>query len=130
MLKDKKAVEKRLDELEKVIARKNEKKDVEEKEVLDKVKELFEQKKWIKDVSWLGREVLILNTFNFLTAKPVVYLVNISEAEYKSKKNKYLPKIMKWIEENVKGPMIPFSASYESRVVDECGTDVEARKVF
>ena len=130
MLKDKKAVEKRLEELEKLIARKNEKKDNEEKEVLDKVKELFEKKKWIKDASWLGKEVLILNTFNFLTAKPVVYLVNISEGEYKSKKNKYLAKIMKWIEENVKGPMIPFSASYESRVVDEWGTDVEARRAF
>ena len=130
MLKDKKAVEKRADELEKVIARKNEKNDVEEKAVLDKVKELFEQKKWIKDASWTGKEISILNTFNFLTAKPVVYLINISEAEYKSKKNKYLPKIMKWIEDNVKGPMIPFSASYESRVVDEWGTDVEARRAF
>lgn len=59
-----------------------------------------------------------------------MYLVNIAEDEYKKKKNKYLPKIAKWISENVKGTMIPFSASYESRVVDECKTDVEERKEF
>jgi|GWRWMinimDraft_12_1066020.scaffolds.fasta_scaffold57268_2 obg-like ATPase 1 len=86
MLKDQKACEKRISELEKLIARKAEKRDVEEKAVLDKVKELFDQKKWVKDATWLGREIVILNTFNFLTAKPVVYLVNISETEYKTKK--------------------------------------------
>lgn len=71
-----------------------------------------------------------MNKHFFLTAKPVVYLANIHEPEYKSKKNKYLPKIAKWIQENCPGPMIPFSAAYESRVVEECKTDQEARVKF
>lgn len=128
MLKDKQIIDKRIEELDKVITRKNEKKDVEEKEVLEKVLALFEEKIWVKDGEWTAKEIAVLNNHYFLTAKPVVYLCNIHEHEYKSKKNKYLPKIQKWISENVKGPMIPFSAAYESRVVDECGLDEEARK--
>lgn len=130
ILKDRQAIEKRMVDLDKVIARKNEKKDVEEKEILEKVLELFEEKRWVKDGEWSGREIAVLNNFYFLTAKPVVYLINISEDEYKAKKNKYLGKIAKWVQENVNGPMIPFSAYYESRVVDECKTDVEARQEF
>jgi obg-like ATPase 1 len=47
----------------------------------------------IKDCDWKATEVEILNKLYFITAKPVVYLVNISENDYKTKKNKYLPKI-------------------------------------
>lgn len=130
MLKDKQAVDKRVEELTKLINRKKEKPDVEEKEVLEKVLKMFEEKKWVKDGQWTGKEITILNNHYLLTAKPVVYLVNISEDEYKKQKNKYLPKISKWIKENVKGPMIPFSAAFESRVVEECKTDVEARAEF
>ena len=35
---------------------------------------------------------------NFLTAKPVVYLVNLSEKDYARKKNKWLPKIHAWVQ--------------------------------
>jgi len=48
-----------------------------------------------------------------LTAKPVVYLVNIGVKEYKTKKNKHLPAIGAWIKANWDGPMLPFSAEFE-----------------
>merc|ERR1711966_529163 len=48
-----------------------------------------------------------------LTAKPVIYLVNIAETEFEKKKNKWLLKIKEWINSNVKGPMIPYSVAYE-----------------
>jgi obg-like ATPase 1 len=130
MLKDGQAVNKRMEELDKLINRKKEKVLVEEKEILEKVLKLFEEKVWVKDGDWTGKEISVLNTHYFLTAKPVVYLVNISEDEYKKKKNKFLPKISEWIKNHVKGPMIPFSAAFESRVVDECGTDVVKRQEF
>ena len=59
------------------------------------------------------KEIDFLNTLLFLTAKPVVYLVNIGFEEYKAKKNKWLPKIMQWINANGGGPMIPYSADFE-----------------
>ena len=33
-----------------------------------------------------------------LTAKPVVYLVNMSVKDYVRKKNKHLPKIFEWVQ--------------------------------
>ena len=37
----------------------------------------------------------------FLTAKPVVYLVNMSERDYQRKKNKWLPKLFEWVKASV-----------------------------
>lgn len=67
-----------------------------------------------------------------MTAKPVTYLVNLSEADYTRKKNKWyaecqlsctlpnlrrLPKIKGWIDTNNPGdPLIPFSVSLEERL--------------
>ena len=68
-----------------------------------------------------------------MTAKPVTYLVNLSEADYTRKKNKWcvgdarfvgalpsfcrLPKIKAWIDTNNPGdPLIPFSVSLEERL--------------
>lgn len=52
-----------------------------------------------------------------LTAKPVVYLVNLSEKDYIRQKNKNLPKIVEWIKEKSTGdPVIPISVSLESEL--------------
>lgn len=34
----------------------------------------------------------------FLTAKPAIYLVNLSERDYARKKNKWLPKLFEWVQ--------------------------------
>jgi obg-like ATPase 1 len=81
----------------------------------------------VKDCDWRATEVEVLNRLFFITAKPVVYLVNISEKDYKTKKNKHLPNILKWIKEHGGGPMIPFSAEYEQKIV-AFGTDKETRQ--
>lgn len=61
-----------------------------------------------------------------LTAKPVVYLVNLSERDYIRQKNKYLPKIAEWIKANSPGsPVIPISVSFEDRLT-RFDTDEEA----
>merc|ERR1719329_649860 len=46
-LKDLEMVEKRLNDLNKILQRKNDKKELEEKELLEKVKKCLENKKWI-----------------------------------------------------------------------------------
>jgi obg-like ATPase 1 len=52
-----------------------------------------------------------------LTAKPVTYLVNLSERDYIRKKNKWLPKIKAWVDENNTGDLIiPFSVALEERI--------------
>jgi len=52
-----------------------------------------------------------------LTAKPVVYLVNLSEKDYIRKKNKHLGKIAEWMKEHAAGdPLLPLSISFEERL--------------
>lgn len=55
----------------------------------------------------------VLNEFQFLTAKPVVYLVNMSEKDFVRQKNKWLTKIVAWVKEHNPGPVIPYSAKFE-----------------
>lgn len=59
-----------------------------------------------------------------LTAKPVIYLVNLSESDYERKKNKWLPKIKEWIDTNNPGDqLIPFSVALEERLMAEGGIE-------
>ena len=52
-----------------------------------------------------------------LTAKPVVYLINLSEKDFIRKKNKHLPKVAEWLKANSPGdPIIPMSVSFEDRL--------------
>ncbi len=96
-------------------------------EVLMKVEALFKEMKCVKDGEWSAKDIEFLNQHNFITAKPVVYIINISEEDYIKKKNRFLPKINKWIQEHGGGPMVPFSAEFEQKVTG-AGTDPEVRK--
>ena len=87
-----------IEELNRVIERMNKKPDKEERDVLLKcVEMLTTDKKPIRDGTWNGKEIEVLNKHLFMTSKPVVYLVNIGRDEYIAQKNKFLPKIQQWI---------------------------------
>lgn len=59
----------------------------------------------------------MINPLFLLTAKPVVFLVNLSEKDYIRQKNKHLPKIAEWVKEHATGdPIIPISVSFEERL--------------
>ena len=75
------------------IDRKNDKTAKEEMEIIVKIVALFEAYKNVRYGDWNGKEIDFLYGQLFLTAKPVVYLVNIGFEEYKTKKKKWLPKI-------------------------------------
>lgn len=83
--KDLQQIVKKMEDLDAKIKRNNDKDAKEEKEVLTRVVELLNTGKWIRMGEWKARDVEILNTHLFLTAKPVVYLVNLSEKDYKVK---------------------------------------------
>jgi len=46
---------------------------------MEKVQENLNNGVFVKDVHWDAKEVEFLNDQHFLTAKPVVYLVNIGD---------------------------------------------------
>lgn len=63
-----------------------------------------------------------------LTAKPVVFLANLSEKDYIRQKNRYLKDVGLWVQEHAPGdPIIPFSVAYESRLT-QFETDAEAEE--
>jgi obg-like ATPase 1 len=78
-------------------------------------------------------QVEIINPLMLLTAKPVVYLVNLSEKDYIRQKNKHLPKVMEWIKANAAGdPIIPISVSFEERLTrfeTEAEAEEESKKL-
>lgn len=111
--KDLQWIEKTLEGVQKKINKNNDKEALFAKEVLLKVQEVLDAGRWVKDEKWSMKEVDYLNDCLFLTSKPVIYLVNISEGEYEKKKNKWLLKIKEWIAANVNGMMIPYSVAFE-----------------
>jgi len=81
------------------------------------LKTLQEDGKDVRKVDWTNKEIDVVNELMLLTAKPVTYLVNLSEPDYARKKNKWLPKIKAWIDQNNPGdPLIPFSVALEERL--------------
>ncbi|KAF9243559.1 P-loop containing nucleoside triphosphate hydrolase protein [Melanogaster broomeanus] len=81
------------------------------------LKTLTVDSKDVRKGDWTNKEIEVVNSLSLLTAKPVTYLVNLSEKDYIRKKNKWLPKIKAWIDTNNPGdPLIPFSVALEERL--------------
>ncbi|KAF8149817.1 P-loop containing nucleoside triphosphate hydrolase protein [Crassisporium funariophilum] len=90
----------------------------EEIAIVEKIlKTLTVDNKDIRKADWNNKEIDVVNGLQLLTAKPVTYLVNLSEKDYVRKKNKWLAKIKAWIDTNNPGdPLIPFSVALEERL--------------
>lgn len=83
--KDLQLLNKRMEDLDARIKRNNDKDAREEKEVLERVRVLLDAGKWVRSGEWKARDIEILNTQLYLTAKPSVYLVNLSIRDFKVK---------------------------------------------
>jgi len=101
-----------------------------EYESLQKVKKiLVDEKRHIRFGTWSAADIEVLNKYLFITSKPMLYLVNLSEKDYIRKKNKWLPKIKEYVDKNDPGAMIiPFSGAFELKL-QEMGDDDE-RKAY
>jgi len=103
-LKDIEYLDKQIASMEKTVVRGGDKSREFEYKTLLKVGELIKDSeagpgKWIRYGDWNGKELEALNPHLFITAKPVIYLINLSEKDYIKKKNKWLAKIVGWIQE-------------------------------
>jgi len=68
---------------------------------------------------WSKLDVEVLNTMCLLTAKPVVYLCNLSKKAFITKKNKHLVALAEYIKaQPQKEPMIPYSAVFENELAE------------
>eukprot|EP00850_Spirogloea_muscicola_P010624 SM000063S20014 [mRNA] locus=s63:271135:275767:- [translate_table: standard] len=117
-LKDIEFMDARIQTLEKDLKRSNDKQMKLDLECCQKVMEWLKDGKDVRLGDWKMAEVELLNTYQLLTAKPVVYLVNLTEKDYQRKKNKWLPKIHAWVQEHGKDPILLFSGILEQKLAD------------
>ncbi|RAO65448.1 uncharacterized protein BHQ10_001460 [Talaromyces amestolkiae] len=105
----------------------------EEEATVAKVLQWLKDGKDVRKNDWTPKEVEVINPLFLLTAKPVVYLVNLSEKDYLRQKNKHLPKIAEWVKEHATGdPIIPLSICFEERLTrfeTEAEADEECKKL-
>ncbi|KAL9123721.1 MAG: hypothetical protein Q9217_006876 [Psora testacea] len=136
-IKDIEFVEKALENLKKQTRRGGQslemKKLKEEEATVEKILAWLKDGKDVRKENWTPKEVEVINPLFLLTAKPVVYLVNLSEKDYIRQKNKHLPKIAEWIKEHTSGdPIIPISVAFEERLAafqTEAEAAEEAKKL-
>lgn len=118
-LKDLQAIEKPMQEMEKLYVRGNNKTLKVEYETLEKVKKSLDEGKHIRFLEWNENEMDILNKYLFLTSKPMIYLLNMSKKDYMKKKSKWLMPIKKKIDEVDPGATaILYSAEYEMEYLE------------
>lgn len=90
-----------------------------ELEIIQRAKERMEAGEDVRYGTWTAAEVEVLNKHLFLTSKPMVYLVNLSEKAYIKKSNKWLPLLGNWLKERGGvDKMIPISVVFEQKLLD------------
>lgn len=113
-LKDIETIEKEISSLEKLVVR-TEKTRKTELEFLQALLAFVKSGKDVRSGDWKATEIEWINPLFLLSAKPVVYLLNLSENDYKRKKNKWLGKVKAWVDEHSPGsPMIPVCVPLEA----------------
>jgi len=100
------------------ISQKVDKSKVKDLAVMKTCIDFLKEGKDIRNGEWKAAEISIINTFQLLTAKPIMYVINMSKEDYARQKNKWLAKIKKWVDERGGAPIVPFSAALETEIVD------------
>jgi obg-like ATPase 1 len=73
----------------------------------------------VRQGEWTSGDVDALNKLQLLTAKPMVYLVNLSEKDFARKGNKWLEPLAAWVKaRGSDDKLIPFSCEFEAKLAD------------
>jgi len=127
-MKDEELLLSNLDKLDRTVGRGADKKLKPEYDTLQKIKTIVvDEKQHIRFADWNVNEIEVLNKYLFLTSKPALYLVNLSEKDYIRKKNKWLIKIKEYVDKNDPGAVIiPFSGIFENKLLEMTETERQA----
>eukprot|EP01114_Cavostelium_apophysatum_P004668 TRINITY_DN149_c0_g1_i1.p1 TRINITY_DN149_c0_g1~~TRINITY_DN149_c0_g1_i1.p1 ORF type:complete len:411 (-),score=139.08 TRINITY_DN149_c0_g1_i1:41-1144(-) len=118
ILKDIQMVQKLREKTEKEMTHSKDKKKKADLEVIQKVEQLLNDRKIIRFIDWKASEVEVINTLQLLTAKPVVYLINMSEKEWFKKGSKWLIKIKQWVDAHGGEPIVPVCGAFEAKLLE------------
>jgi obg-like ATPase 1 len=98
-----------------------------ERDAIEKFKKFMEDGKDIRNGMelWSMKDIDYLNDYRLLTAKPVMFVINLNKHDYTRKKNKFLKPIYDWVQKNAPGSaMIPYCGQYESDLQDLEGDEL------
>jgi len=118
ILKDIDAVEKKAEQLGRELSHKKDKKKQQELDTVQKLIECLKEKKQVRLEDWKANDIDTVNSLSLLTAKPVVYIVNMSEPDFIKKGSKWLGKIKAWVDANGAEPMVPFCGALETKFLE------------
>jgi obg-like ATPase 1 len=101
-------------------------------DVMTKVRELLEKDLPVRDGEWTGPEVETIREKlgSLITTKPVLYVVNLSKADFLRKRNKHLAAISAWVASHGGGAVIPLSVEWEAELAAAGPPGSEARAAF
>jgi len=63
-------------------------------------------------------EVEIIRDWGCITTKPQIYIINLSQKSFLRKGNKWLPKIVEWVNTHGGGQILPVSCEFEQTLSD------------
>ncbi|PRP77729.1 hypothetical protein PROFUN_00590 [Planoprotostelium fungivorum] len=127
ILKDIETVAKIKDKTERELKSKKDKQKQMELDVYTKLATILDARKQVRLVTdWKAVEIEVINTLQLLTAKPVVYLVNMSVKDYIRKGNKWIPKLKAWVDANGGEPMVPVCGAVEANYLNMSADEVKA----
>jgi len=123
-MKDITLVQTHLEKIEKLAQRSNDKKLKAEVVLCKQMAALLADGGDIRYGEWTNADVPTINKMNLFTAKPVVFLVNVSEKGWRGKGTKWLKPIKKWVKKKCPGSkVIPFSAKFEELYAELANAD-------
>lgn len=79
LLSDLMIVENRFEKLSKLVLKTQDEKDKRELQLITRLKEQLEKERPLRELDFNEKEEIILRGYQFITAKPVLYVINISE---------------------------------------------------
>ncbi|KAH3660116.1 hypothetical protein OGAPHI_007321 [Ogataea philodendri] len=126
LLKDMEFIENSLDRIAKNLKNKRirpagevAKLEVQQKTLAVAYDHLLEGRRILDKPDWTEEEIEALNEHSLLTAKPAIFLLNVSKQDYLSGENEFLSSVQCWVDENAPGSAVMmFSADYESQIVE------------
>jgi len=97
-------------------------------EIARKALAILQEGKEIRFGDWKANDIQYVNQQQLLTAKPVVYLINIGDKNFSEQKSKFLKDVKTWITQHAPGDAcIPFSVAFEQRIQ---GMEEAERKAY
>lgn len=117
ILSDLEIVENRLGKIEKKAQTTKDKETVAEYEVLKKCQEALMQNIPLRQITFNEDEALLLKNFNFITAKPIIYVANVNEEDAVVGKNQYTEEVSKYASKE-SASVIVMCAKLESELAE------------